>query len=153
MNYRDTTNQPTSSKEVRVWNRTLSEQEWCITEKLRTLLKLPNKIMRKLQTRDVPTISLLAPFIHSLVDYCRGFLNDDCGVIQRAAKDMIEEIQKRFSFLKDPIYYIATFLDPRTKHIFGEVPLEFQIMVRQFISDTFEAPNEAPSVSSPVCVG
>ena len=124
----------------------LSEVEWEISEELLRLLEVPHKMMVDFQQESVPTISLVAPYVMYLTQSCQDTFRHT--IVRKMAAVMERETQVRFSYLDNPLYSLATFLDPNTKQFFVDLPQSHQKIIKTFVLNLFTIPNSATTITT-----
>lgn len=145
---------PTSEKGKQKWNRRLSEEEWSISAELLELLQLPYQIMIDLQSETIPTLSRVAPAVVSLRTACQNLVRKFTSAIaRRVAASIFTSLNSRFSkALDQPIYSIATFVDPQTKHMFRILPQSTRDCTVTFIRSMVDLSEPTDESSEPVPV-
>lgn len=128
---------PESEKERQKWNRRLSKEEWDLSQELRALLALPHQAVIAFQAQEKPTLSQVAPFVVAIRATCNKIrdLETKPPVIRKTAMSIASGLKARFSSVLDnPIYSIATLVDPDTKCWFASLPQHVAQIVKDFVS-------------------
>ena len=91
--------------------------------------------MIKWQSSGVPTISLVAPLVLKLINACDSVQSNATSQleIKTFCATMVKELKTKFSCLNNPVYALATFLDPRTKQYFKDLPASVQEKTKSFV--------------------
>jgi hypothetical protein len=93
------------------------------------------------QSSEVSTLSLVAPFILKLLKACAHIEKKTEFVLVRSvSRKMAQLTKEKFSCLNDLIYSLATFLDPRTKHLFQDLPSSFQQNALEYVKEFASIP-------------
>lgn len=126
---------PTSDKDKQKWNRRLSKDEWLISTELLVILRDAKQVMVDFQSATHPTLSLVAPAIVYLRQSCKESISKLTTPSARAvAAVMFKSLKERFSpLLEQPIYSIATFVDPLTRSAFTKLAASAQDETINFI--------------------
>jgi hypothetical protein len=137
---------------MRAWNRRLSKEEWEISVELLELLRVPYQIMNDFQSNSHPTLSRVAPAIVILRKTCQQMIETlQFPATKRVAASILTSSKSRFSeALNQPIYSLATFVDPLTKSWYNELPVTARDCVKNFILSNISktTTSQAPPTST-----
>jgi hypothetical protein len=111
-------------------------------------------MIKEFQRNERPSISMVAPTVIMLIEECTKMLKslEYSNEIRTVAKKMVIQLRTRFNCLENPIYSIATLLDPMTTRLFSILPAAHKKMATDFLvarmkEKEVEIPATAPAVS------
>lgn len=133
---------PEAPKARAQWNRSLTDEEWDITEQLRVLLQMPHAAVIEWQYDTQPTISRVVPMVEAMIKICETTIADvkTHPIIKSVARQLLNQLIERFSILDNPLYAIATLLDPTTKKYFKFLPKHVVEFAETFVQEKLEEP-------------
>lgn len=145
---------PDNGKSAQKWSRRLTVQEWQISEELLKILVPLNVANKEFQSNTSPTISLVMPYIEKIRRHCTNIHKDlsISSVIRQVANVISVEVGRRFSVVfTNPIYAIATLVDPLTKKFFKPyIPFAVRDDVEKFVLSKIKESNEGLEANSSV---
>lgn len=145
---------PENPQSARKWCRRLTQSEWNVSRDLLEALAPLNVTTQNLQATNTPTISIVIPYIEMIRRQCLTIQNTESKspIVRKVAKAIYVGINKRFSpvFL-NPIYAIATLIDPLTKRFYTSyVPSSVRDVVKKFLLSKIaeESENVQPAIKT-----
>jgi hypothetical protein len=131
---------------VQQWNRRLTEEEWHLSQELKDLLVGSQEAMKVFQSQNQPTISQVFPFIYAIRKKCKNILESISKppIIRKTAMVIAAGLKNRFSsLLDDPLYALATLVDPNTKKFYNLMPPHVQKALEEYLSQKLNHTHQA----------
>lgn len=101
----------------------LKKKQWSLIEKMTTLLTPFEELTREISSHTASVADVI-PSVVALKRYLNKTVETDTGVKTTKAT-LLEAVNKRFEYtVSQPLYYLATILDPRYKDRYFEAELK-----------------------------